>query len=97
MSAAATPSAPAQQPMRKRRFVPTVMVDAEVSLDEFCTEDILKYLRDQGEGVAIDSGEGIFLSQGDLNRCETLALCGQVDAARKYILDIVSQAIGRPL
>ena len=82
---------------RKCIHIPSVTVDADVSLDEFDTADIIKYLQDIGENAsgATSSGSGFLISQSDLNHIETLAVCGQADAAKKLALQIISEAIGR--
>jgi len=93
------------QPQVKRYRVPVATVDAEVSLDEFDDGEIADYLRQRGYYVSSTSGaphdqdpdpENV-LNPDDLNHIETLALCGQIDAARYEALSLVSNAIGRPL
>lgn len=76
---------------QKRRYrVPTQTHSVEVSLDEFSDDEIREYMKQKG-GVAIE------FAPGDLAHIETLALCGQRDAARELALNIVSELIGRPL
>lgn len=94
------------QATKPRYRVPSVSVDADVSLDEFDNSDIIKYLRHQGYEVggadavgnnADCASEGLYLSPDDLGRIETLALCGQKEPARQLALEIISEAIGREL
>jgi len=79
----------------RRKRAPTVSVDVDVSLDEFGIDEIREWLKSQGEDV--DDGEGLYIGTDDLNRIETLAVCGQQDEARKFALSIISKAIQRPL
>lgn len=97
----------ATQEKKSRYRVPSVSVDADVSLDEFGDSEIAKYLRhrgyevagagEDGGGTSDCSSEGLYLSPSDLNRIETLALCGQKEPARQLALAIISEAIGREL
>ena len=92
---------------RTRYFAPSVTPFVEsVSLDDFDLDEIREYLRHKGDMVAGTSDDdasdgatagGLFISPEDLNRVETLALCGQLDSARRFVLDMVSEQIGRPL
>lgn len=92
---------------KPRYWIPTVSADIDVSLDQFDAEEIAEYLRHSGyavfNGSAGDFAEdpiavsGIYVNQDDLNRISTLALCGQLDAARSNALAIISNAIGRAL
>lgn len=82
---------------KPRTQIPVAYVHIDVSLDEFSNEEIIEYLRSQGESGDLLSGEGLLIAQSELDRIETLALCGQVDSARATVLSIVSAAIGRAL
>ena len=86
---------------KKRVRIPSVSVDAVVSLDEFSTDEIQKYLQDIAEEGAASGGgdgsDGCYLTPEDLNRIETLALCGQAEHAKALALQIVGDAIGRVL
>lgn len=89
----------------KRKYrAPSVTVDASVCLDQFDNEEILEYLKHQGVPVndfgggapdAMDAG--LLIYSADLDTINTLALCGQIGAAREHALRLVSIAIGRPL
>lgn len=88
----------------KQRYRPP-SIEPEVKpvrLDDFDRDDILEYLRHCGKEVSTDcantgDGDGLFIAQCDLDRAETLAICGQIQHARDYILDMVSRRIGRRL
>lgn len=41
--------------------------------------------------------EGMLIENGELDRMRTLLLCGQAEAAREYLFDIVEEHIGRSL
>lgn len=41
--------------------------------------------------------EGLFLNEEDMHKALTLLLCGQRQDAREYILDLVSDYLGRKL
>lgn len=94
----------------KRKYrVPSVSADVDVRLDQFDDQEIIEYLRHQGhtvDGLSIDAPkealhyqnfETLVISVSELNRINTLALCGQREAARVTALEIISEAIGRPL
>jgi hypothetical protein len=92
---------------RPRYCVPSVTPFVEsVSLSDFDIDEIREYLRHKGDMVAGTSADdahdgatagGMFIDPADLDRIETLALCGQLDSARRFVLDMVSEQIGRPL
>lgn len=74
-------------------------------LDEFTHDDIADYLRKRGYYVSDSSmaphdhdanPENVF-DPDELNHIETLAVCGQIDAARTEALALVGNAIGRAL
>lgn len=71
----------------------SISVDVDVHLDEFDIDDIVEYLRDNGYQVSKDAAP----PEGDLEHIYTLAVAGQMDAAREEALKLVSNAIGRPL
>ena len=94
----------------KRKYrVPTVSADVDVRLDQFDDEEIIEYLRHQGhtvngldisapkEALNHKNFETLVISVSELNRINTLAICGQREAARVTTLEIISEAIGRPL
>ena len=82
---------------RTRYVVPSVTPFVEsVTLDDFDLDEIRAYLRHRGEAVSADC-DGLFIDQADLDRAETMAMCGQIQPARDYILDLVSRRIGRRL
>ncbi len=93
---------------RPRYRVPSIEPEVEVravSLDDFDLDDIRAYLRYQGDKIAPlgrpgdipNSANELFIPPEDLNRIGTLALCGQVESARRYLLDMAAEQIGRPL
>lgn len=88
---------------KQRYRPPSIEPEVEpVRLDAFALDDIREYLRHCGEEVSADcantgDGDGLFIAQCDLDRAETLAICGQIQHARDYILDMVSRRIGRRL
>lgn len=92
---------------KTKRSVPvcSVTVDADVRLDEFDNCDIAEYLRDRGYYVSVtpqnphdqEGDPPNVLDPDELNRIETLLICGQRDAARASALALVSEAIGRSL
>lgn len=88
---------PTQATTKPRYRVPSVNVDVDVMLDEFDIDDIRNYLANvDGRGQA--TGPGAVLIDGeDVGRIATIALCGQKEAARELVLQIVGDAIGRPL
>ena len=92
-----------------RYFSPSVTPHVEsVSLDDFDLDEIRKYL-DHHDNKALatisddDDAEygstagGLFIHPADLNRIETLVLCGQRDSARDALCALASEAIGRQL
>lgn len=84
---------------------PTVRESVTVYLSDFSDEDIAEYMRHQGYTVNGLDGRpdhtgadgALFLSEEELNRLWTLALCGQQQAARDWLCDRVGEHIGRPL
>jgi len=86
-----------QELKKPRYYAPTVSVDVDVSLDEFSMDDIHEYLRHKGEQVTVHTGAGLFIAQDELDRILTLAVCGQLEAARNASLEIISEAIERKL
>lgn len=92
---------------QKTRFrAPTVERYVDVSLDDFSDEEITEYLRHRGYSVdgkpddAVASADGIqplTLSVAELNGMNTLALCGQQESARDWLIELVSKHISRQL
>lgn len=88
---------------KPRYRTPTTSVDVDVSLDEFNLEEIAQYLRHNGYEVSgtpatvTEDGAPNVFDPEDLNHIYTLALCGQLKVAQIEALQLVSQAIGRPL
>lgn len=73
-----------------------------VDLDEFDDEELADHLRSNGYSVSKQAGhtgvaDSLTLEEDELNHIETLALCGQAEAARELVISRVSEAIGRPL
>lgn len=81
----------------------TPTIDNSVSLDEFDTDDIIKYLRYSGyevEGstdINSSNEEGCHIPRYLINRIETLALCGQKEHAREMICKFIGDTIGRSI
>ena len=77
--------------------------ETEVSLDDFDLDDIREYLRRQGGGSSSSPSSGgaddsdLCIEKSELDRIETLLLCGQRDSAREWVFEIVSKHIGRDL
>lgn len=76
-----------------------------VYLHDFSESEIADYLRDCGYYVSITS-KAPHYEDGDpenvldpdaLDHIETLAVCGLMDAARSEALELIGNAIGRPL
>lgn len=87
---------------RRRRYVLSISVDTDVSLDEFDTEDIRRYLHElDGENgeEATEQAEtdGCYIDATTCGQINTLALCGQKGEAIKLVMQIVSNAIGREI
>ena len=88
---------------RTKYRAPVIRESVEVSLDDFSDEEIAEYLRNQGYRVDGDASEvgstedDLFIHRDDLNYLSTLALCGQQDAARAWIVERIGRYIGRPL
>ena len=72
-------------------------ISVHIDLDEFSDEEIAKHLRESGYTVTKHTSDDCLIGEADLNHIETLALCGQQEAAREIALRIVGEAIGRPL
>jgi hypothetical protein len=93
----------AQQTPRYR--APSVCVDVDVDLSEFDLEEIAEYLRHNGykvsaTGATHNPATGTtdnVLDPDELDRVFTLDLCGQRVAAQQIALQLVGDAIGRPI
>lgn len=89
---------------KPRYRTPTHTESVTVSLNDFSDEQIAEYLQHQGYAVSgfpsnggpIASGH-LLIESADLDRLWTLGLCGQEAAAREWLVDLVSQHIGRDL
>ena len=64
-----------------------------VSLDDFDIDEIREYLR--GSGVDAPSDEDFVIPRDDMNRIETLLLCGQRQSAIEELLRAASEHMGR--
>lgn len=82
-------------PNPKKYYPPTRTEYVTIGLDSFSDEDISEYM-DQ-RGITRPEGKGLFIESDDLNRIETLALCGHTSQARTEALELISNKIGRPL
>jgi hypothetical protein len=69
-------------------------VSVHIDLDDFDTDDLIEELESRGHHVTKGAGTDTL---GDLDHVEHLAICGQLDAARAEALQLVANAIGRPL
>ncbi len=93
----------AEQTPRYR--TPVAYVEVDVSLDEFDLSDVAEYLRHHGYKVSATASApdfetgatGNVLDPDELDRVFTLDLCGQREAAQQIALQLVSEAIGRPI
>jgi hypothetical protein len=56
-----------------------------------------RYLGKDDESGDPEYEYGCFILKSELDRAETLALCGQRDAAREYIVAVVNRVLQRPL
>lgn len=88
---------------KPRYRTPTHTEYVTVSLNDFGNEEIAEHLRHEGfrvDGVGLGDkpcSEGMWIDPEDMSRIDTLALCGQKEAAREWILDMVGKYIGRDL
>lgn len=94
----------------KRRYYPP-SVSASTSLDEFSVDEMLEYIANRGTAEQKDrigadpadsseggcSSDGLYIVSADLQRMETLSLCGQGDVARAMALALIGEKIGRAL
>lgn len=80
---------------KSRLRVPTIYPEVEpVSLDDFDIDDIREYLK--GSGVRdVPSDEDFVIPRDDMNRIETLLLCGQHQSAIDELLRAASDHMGR--
>ena len=80
---------------KSRLRVPTIYPEVEpVSLDDFDIDDIKEYLT--GKGVSdLPSEEDFVIPRDDMNRIETLLLCGQRQSAIEELLRAASDHMGR--
>ena len=101
--ATATPNAADQRAAQRRRHRYTPSVSISVDLDEFDDDEIAEYLRgkgyyvDQWSGASSSDDDGLIISPGALSRLDTLLMCGQREHAVRELLDLVGEALGRPL
>ena len=90
---------------KPRYRTPSVCVDVDVGLDEFSLDEIAEYLRQNGYRVSGSNAApdpetgalGNVLDPDELDRVFTLDLCGQRVAAQQIALQLVGDAIGRPI
>ncbi len=74
----------------------THYAEAEFTLNDFSTEEILEYLANQGE-AAEDPRGGLHINSQDLATIETLLLCGQRDQVTSLIAQELTRALGREI
>lgn len=86
---------------KPRYRIPVVLVDAEVSLDEFDENDIVEYLRHHGYtvigGSSTTNSVDEQITATELDHIFTLSVCGQKDEARSEALNMIGRVIGRPI
>ena len=94
-----------------RYYTPSHTESVSISLSEFTVDEMLEYIANKGtpqEKARIgadpaDSSEGgcstdgLYIGSADLQRMETLSLCGQGDVARAMALALIGEKIGRVL
>ena len=79
---------------KSRQRTPTVYPHVNpVSLDDFDIDEIREYLR--GSGASVPSDEDFVIPCDDMNRIETLLLCGQRQSAIDELLRAASEHMGR--
>lgn len=92
----------------RRYRIPSIEPEVcEVGLDDFDVDEIREYLKRVDTGTLNGpaqahineafSESALAIEPEDLNRIETLAVCGQLEYARAEALRLVSEHIGRPL
>ena len=69
------------------------------SLEDYDIRDVAEYLRDWGYVVTApaDAGDGLWVSQEQLADIEHLLVCGQQEAARNDLFNILGKTLGRNL
>jgi hypothetical protein len=72
--------------------MPFISVEVDVDLDEFNDEELIDELENRGFSIEKDWAGKI-----ELHRIEHLMDCGQIELARKELLEMVSAAMGRSL
>lgn len=86
---------------KPRYYTPTHTEHVTVSLSDFTLEEIREYLTHKGESEPSGGGMGedgpLTISEDDVNRIATLSLCGQKEAARDWLIELVERRIGRSL
>lgn len=79
--------------------IPTATAHAQVSLDEFSREQIEGYLAHLDgkvrEAKRVD--RNLVIDEEEISHIATLVLCGQKQAARDLVAQIVGEHIGRSL
>lgn len=86
---------------------PAAVVLETVTLDDFDLDDIREYLSRQDNGTPDEApraemgnpskNTSLVIFPADLDRIETLAICGQTEHARQHAIDLISAHIARPL
>ena len=69
------------------------------ALEHYDVRQVADYLRDWGYVVTApaDAGDGLWVSQEQLADIEHLLVCGQREAARNDLFDILGKTLGRNL
>ena len=69
------------------------------SLEDYDIRDVAEYLRDWGYVVTApaDAGDGLWVSQEQLADIEHLLVCGQREAARNDLFDLLGKTLGRSI
>lgn len=84
-----TQTASAPDRARKPYRTPVHYAEAEFSLDDFSSDEILQYVRHH------NLIEDVVGGLGDLDTIDTLLMCGQRDAVLEIISQALTQTLGR--
>ena len=87
--------------MTKQRYrSPSRSAEAEISLDEFDTEELERELHHRAgsyRSAPLTDDGGIYLDAEVLSTVTTLLICGQRESAREMVADQLFEALGRRL
>jgi hypothetical protein len=88
-----TQPTPAVQTPAQRYRSPTVFVEAECTLNEFSTDQLLAELAHRNNNSAVEAGDSLSISRADISRIATLQLCGQTDAAQAHAMACIQDMV----